>query len=121
SVEHILSLARTLVYRHGIKGLVIDPWNELTHMRPPHVNEADYVAMELTRIRRFARTYGVHVWVVVHPNKLEKGPDGKYAVVTPYQLAGGANWRNKADNIISGYRNLTQVDEEVFDLYIQKI
>lgn len=121
SVDAILSLARTLVFRHGIRGLIIDPWNELNHMRPPHVSEADYVAMELTKIRRFARTYGVHVFVVVHPNKQEKGPDGKYSVITPYMLAGGANWRNKADNIISGFRNLTQEDEDIFDLYIQKI
>lgn len=121
SVDGILSLARTLVLRHGIRGLVIDPWNELNHTRPPHITEADYIAMELTKIRRFARVYGVHVWVVVHPNKQEKGPDGKYAIITPYMLAGGANWRNKADNILSGFRNLLQLDEEIFDLYIQKI
>lgn len=121
TVDGILALARTLVLRHGIRGLVIDPWNELNHTRPSHVTEADYIAMELTKVRRFARTYGVHVWVVVHPNKQEKGADGKYSIITPYMLAGGANWRNKADNILSGFRNLLQVDEEIFDLYIQKI
>lgn len=121
TVDGILALARTLVYRHGIRGLIIDPWSELNHMRPPHISEADYVAMELTKIRRFARTYGVHVWVVVHPNKQEKGADGKYSIITPYMLAGGSNWRNKADNILSGFRNLLQVDEEITDIYIQKI
>lgn len=121
TVDGILSLARTLVLRHGIRGLVIDPWNELNHTRPPHVNEADYIAMELTKVRRFARTYGVHVWVVVHPNRQEKGADGKYSIITPYMLAGGANWRNKADNILSGFRNLLQVDEDIFDIYVQKI
>lgn len=121
SIDHILNLARTLVYRHGIKGLVIDPWNEMIHIRPAHMTEAEYVALELTKVRRFARTYGVHVWVVTHPNKLEKGPDGKYSVVTPYMLAGGANWRNKADNILSGFRNLLQSDEDILDVYIQKI
>ena len=121
TVDGILGLARTLVLRYGIRGLVIDPWNELNHTRPPHITEADYIAMELTKVRRFARVYGVHVWVVVHPNTQDKGSDGKYAVITPYMLAGGANWRNKADNMISGFRNLLQVDEEIFDLYIQKI
>lgn len=121
SIDHILALGRTLVYRHGIKGLIIDPWNELTHLRPAHMTEAEYIALELTKVRRFARTYGVHVWVVTHPNKLEKGPDHKYSIVTPYMLAGGANWRNKADNILSGFRNLLQADEDIFDIYVQKI
>ena len=121
TVDSILSLGRTLVYRHGIKGLIIDPWNELTHIRPPHMTLAEYISQELTKIRRFARTYGVHVWVVVHPIKQEKASDGKYAVVTPYALDGGANWRNKADNILSGFRNVGDIDEDVFDVYAQKI
>lgn len=121
SVDHILSLARTLVYRHGIKGLIIDPWSELNHVRPSHMNTEEFINQEIIKIRRFARTYGVHVWVVVHPNKLEKGPDGKYAVVTPYMLNGGAVWRNKSDCFLSIFRNLLQEDEEVTDIYIQKI
>lgn len=121
TVDGILSLARTLVYRFGIKGLVIDPWNELNHLRAPHVTTDDYITLELGKIRRFARNNGIHVWVVVHPNKMEKGADGKYAVITPYMLNGGAGWRNKADNIISKFRNVGQLDEDVSDLYIQKV
>lgn len=121
TLDHILALGRTLVYRHGIKGLVIDPWNELIHMRPPHVTETEHLAVLLTKVRRFSRIYGVHVWVVVHPNRLEKGPDGNYAVVTPYMLAGGAIWRNKADNILSAYRFLLRADEDILDVYSQKI
>lgn len=121
SIDHILALGRTLVYRHGIKGLIIDPWSELTHLRPPHMTQAEYIGLELTKVRRFARTYGVHVWVVTHPTKLEKGPDSKYSVVTPYMLEGGANWRNKADNILSGFRNLMQPDGDILDIYVQKI
>lgn len=121
TVDGILGLARTLVYRYGIKGLVIDPWNELNHLRPPHMTTDDYITMELGKIRRFARNNGIHIWVVVHPNKMEKGADGKYAVVTPYMLNGGSGWRNKADNIISKFRNVGQLDEDVADFYIQKV
>jgi len=121
TVDGILALARTLVYRHGIQGLVIDPWNELNHLRPSHLTESDYIAMELGKIRRFARNNGIHIWVVAHPNKQEKGADGKYAVPTAYMLTGGANWRNKADNILSKFRNVGDLDEDISDIYTMKI
>ncbi len=121
TVDGILALARTLVYRFGIKGLVIDPWNELNHMRPAHMTEADFIALELSKVRRFARNNEIHIWVVAHPNRMEKSQDGKYAVPTPYMLNGGASWRNKADNILAEYRNLGQLDDDISDLYIQKV
>lgn len=121
TVDGMLGLARTLVLRHGIRGLLIDPWNELTHNRPPHMTQAEYLAVELTKIRRFARINGVHVFVVAHPNKQELKADGKYAVVTPYMLDGGANWRNKADNFLSVFRHVNQIDGDILDIYTQKI
>lgn len=34
SIDWLLGLARAAVLRHGIRGLVIDPYNELDHQRP---------------------------------------------------------------------------------------
>ena len=34
SVDWVLKLAKAAVMRHGIRGLVIDPYNELDHHRP---------------------------------------------------------------------------------------
>jgi twinkle protein len=105
TVEAVLALARVLVYRMGIRGLIIDPWNELDHARPASLSETEYISRSLTLIRRFARANGVHVWVVAHPTKLIKGANGKYPVATPYDIAGSAHWYNKADNAISVYRD----------------
>jgi twinkle protein len=33
SVDWVLKLAKAAVMRHGIRGLVIDPYNELDHQR----------------------------------------------------------------------------------------
>ena len=88
SVDGVLSLAKTLVYRFGIKGLVIDPWNELDHSRPGGISETDHISASLTKIRRFARENDVHIWVVAHPAKLNRGQDGKYPVPTMYDISG---------------------------------
>lgn len=121
SVDGVLNLAKILVYRYGIKGLVIDPWNELDHNRPSYMSETEHISASLTKIRRFAKNFGVHVWIVAHPTKLEPRADGKYPVPTPYSVAGGAHWRNKADNSISVYRNVGEEDDDISDIHVQKI
>jgi len=88
SIDGILDLAKVLVFRKGIKGLVIDPWNELDHSRSNGMTETEHISQVLTKIRQFARAYGVHVWVVAHPAKLRKEENGKYPVPTPYDVAG---------------------------------
>lgn len=122
TIDSILSLAKVLVYRKGIKGLVIDPWNEIDHARPPGQTETEYISMVLTKIRQFARNYRVHVWVVAHPAKLQKDKTtGKYPVPTPYDISGSAHYRNKADNAFAVYRNVGGVDQDISDIHIQKI
>lgn len=121
TIDGILSLAKILVFRKGIKGLVIDPWNELDHSRANGMSETEHISQALTKIRQFARSYSVHVWVVAHPAKLHKDPDGKYPVPSPYDVSGSAHWANKADNALSVWRNRGGIDEDVSDVHVQKI
>lgn len=121
TVDSVLELARVLVYRHGIKGLVVDPWNELDHSRPGNLSETEYISETLSRIRRFARENAVHVWIVAHPTKLKKDEDGNYPVATPYDVSGSAHWRNKADNAISVWRDMSDPKSQVTQIHIQKI
>lgn len=120
SLDAILNLAKILVRRYGIQGLVIDPWNEIDHSAAGD-KEVSYLSQALTKVRRFARLHGVHVWIVAHPTKLSKSPDGLYPVPTPYDVAGGAHWRNKADNVIAVYRFVGMADQDIADIHIQKI
>ena len=118
SIDGVLELAKVLVYRKGMRGLVIDPWNELDHSRPGNQTETEYVSSVLTKIRQFARNMDVHVWLVAHPAKLYKDKDGKYPVPTPYDISG---YRNKADNAITVWRNVGHDDQLVADIHVQKI
>ena len=121
TVDGVLRLAKALVFRKGIKGLVIDPWNELSHARPSNLSETEYVSESLTKIRRFARTHGVHIWLVAHPTKLPKQNDGKYPVPTPYDVSGSAHWRNKADNCLAIWRDLSEPHSREVQVHVQKI
>lgn len=122
-LDRILELTRELIFQHGIKGLVIDPWNEIEHERPPHLTETEYISRCLSKIRQFVRKYNIHLWIVAHPTKLQKvtTKDHKeqYPVPTAYDVAGSANWRNKAFNILSVWRDAS-TDDPV-QVHVQKI
>lgn len=119
-VSSILILAKIAVLKHGIRGLVLDPWNEFDHSRPAGMNETEYISSCLGEIRRFARTYQVHIWVIAHPTKLQKTDEGKYPTPSMYDISGSAHWRNKADNGICVYRDLLDESKEV-EIHVQKV
>lgn len=121
TIGEILNVMRRIVLRHGIRGMVIDPWNEIEHSRPEGMTETEYIGSVLSEVRRFARKHLLHVWLVAHPTKLRKEPDGSYPVPTPYDISGSANWRNKADNCISIWRDLSPEAANVVQIHIQKI
>lgn len=121
TLDILLGQAQQLVAQHGIRGLILDPWNEIEHFPEQGQTETQYISKALSQIRRFARDTGVHVWLVAHPAKLYKEKDsGDYPVPTPYDVSGSANWRNKADNCITIYRHLKD-DNKPIEIHIQKI
>lgn len=121
SVEKVLDLARTAISRKGVKGIVIDPWNELDHSRPGNLTETEYISASLSKIRRFARDCNVHVWLIAHPTKLQKDKiTGKSPVPTLYDIAGSAHFRNKADLGLTVHRDLLQEGSPV-EIHVQKV
>lgn len=92
-LECYLDLARAAVIRHGAKMIVLDPWNELEHKRGRDETETDYIGRAIRALKRFAKRYNVALWVVAHPTK----PQGKTGPPGLYDIAGSANWANKAD------------------------
>lgn len=122
TLDRILMAMRTAIEtdEFAISGCVLDPWNEIEHNRPSSMTETEYIGQSLTKIRRFARENQVHFWIVAHPRKMQRDQNGKYPIVTPYDINGSANWRNKADNCITIHRHFDDEDRPV-EVYVQKI
>lgn len=120
TVDAVLQRSGALVRRHGINGLVIDPWNELDHSRAGNLTETEYISQCLTKLRRFARLHSVHLWLVAHPTKLKKDDKGKYPAPTLYDISGSAHWRNKADDGITIHRDHVEGSKEV-EIHVGKI
>lgn len=120
SIDRLLQTVKSLVTRRGIRGLVLDPWNEFDHRRPATLTETEYISECLGKLRRFARSHQLHIWLVAHPMKLRRREDETYPVPTPYDISGSAHWRNKADNCLCVWRD-EQNPQDPVKLYVQKI
>jgi twinkle protein len=119
TIEWILERARVAAMRYGIRGLVIDPYNEIEHRRPSNMTETEYVSQLLGKVKRVAQAHGVHVWFVAHPAKMPR-ESGSIPPPTLYDISGSANWANKADNGLVVHRDPTK-DPNLTELYIRKI
>jgi twinkle protein len=103
-IEWFLEKAAAAAIQHGVKIFVLDPWNEMDHMRHRDETQTEYTGRAIKMVKKFARKFHVHVIIIMHPVKMRRGPDGEYPVPTLYDGEGSAHWYNKADAGIIIYR-----------------
>lgn len=114
-IETLLAIADLLVLKHGVKGLLLNPWNWIDNTSDEL--GTDYVSWAYSKIIRFARKRGVHVIVIAHTTKISKDKiTKKYEVPNLYSISGSAHFYNKTHNGITIYR-----DEETVEVYVQKV
>lgn len=92
SLSWTLDKCAAAVIRHGVRVVVIDPWNELDHDRPHDMSLTEYTGKAIKEFKRLARSLDVHVIVVAHPTKLAAGEKPGL-----YSISDSANWANKPD------------------------
>ena len=100
-------------------GVVIDPWNQLEHYRPMGMSETEYVSQTLSHVIQRVREYGIHLWLVAHPAKMQKDRDGNYPIPTPRDVSGSAHFWNKADNCLTVHR--VSHDSQDVEVHVQKV
>lgn len=95
TIEWLIDTAEAAVIRHGVRVLLIDPWNEIDHLREKGESGSDYVGRAIRLLKRFAKKFGVLVIIVAHPTKsaMGKPPEG----VSLYDISDSAHFANKAD------------------------
>ena len=105
TIDSILVHAKKLVRRHGVRAIVIDPYNKLEHNLQRGEIETVYISKLLDKLTAFAQQNLCHVFLVAHPTKMKKKEDGTFEVPTLYDISGSAHFYNKTDNGFSVYRD----------------
>lgn len=114
---------RYLVLKKGVDGVMVDPFNQLDHLQKAYQREDQYLSEMLKDIKRFALLNKVAYCIVAHPKNPNYNQDKSLPVADMYDIAGGAVWGNKSDQIISYYRPRFHEDKNSpeVEIYIQKL
>jgi twinkle protein len=119
TIENILMKAKYLVRKHGIKIVVIDPYNKLEHLRKSGETETEYISRLLDKLSIFSKQNNCLVILIAHPTKMKKDATGKYEVPNLYDINGSANFYNKCDYGISIYRDFQKEEVNVYFIKIK--
>jgi twinkle protein len=104
-IEFILSKAKIAKQRFGIKGLVIDPFNQISPNRDYAKREDEHIRDIIAKCQQFARNHQLVVWMVAHPHKLQRNDSGVVPPPDLYQVSGSAHWANMSDAALVVHRD----------------
>lgn len=111
SPEYIKERFLELIIKEKVSGCIIDPFNQLSNDYGSAGGRTDkYLETFLSDCSRFAQINNIFFVIVAHPHKLRKEVDGNYPCPDVFDLADGAMWNNKMDNIIVYHRPNHQKD-----------
>jgi hypothetical protein len=110
-----------MIVKEKIDGCIIDPWNQLDHSFGDR--EDQYLSRYLGEFSRFFKENDVYGAIIAHPHKMMKDGSKDYPCPTMYNLAGGAMWGNKADNLCAFHRPTfySEPDDPTCEWHSQKI
>jgi hypothetical protein len=120
--EYIRSRFLELIVKEKIDGCIIDPFNQLSN--DYGTRDDKYLETFLSECLRFAVRNNVFYVIIAHPHKLQKDKDTKgYPCPDVFDLAGGAMWNNKADNILVYHRPNHHTDpmDRLCEMHSKKI
>jgi len=114
---------RHLILKKGVDGVMVDPFNQLDSNQKAYQREDQYLSEILKDVKRFALLNNIVYVIVAHPKNPNHQPNQPLPIVDMYDIAGGAMWGNKSDQILSYYRpnfHLNKNSPEV-TIYVQKL
>ena len=111
SIKDVLKMGKRMYEVHGIKALLIDPYNffKVEGNGYSHNNEI------LSQIRVFAEKYCA-VWVMAHPSsnapRNNKDEEGFLKAPSKYSVQGGADFPYRVDDFFVTHRVVNHPDKE---------
>ena len=119
TVDTILEKARQLVYRRGVRILIIDPLNRLDQQLEAGQTELMYITSLLGKLSRFAIQHKCLVILVAHPRKVNRSTaTGELRRVEMNDINGSANFGNMSDYCLCVSR---EDAKQLVTVYIDKV
>ena len=122
--EYIKERFLELVIKEKVSGCIIDPFNQMTNEYAKSGGRSDkYLETFLADCSRFAQQNNIYFFIVAHPKMMVKDSTGNYPCPDVFDIADGAMWNNKMDNILVYHRPEHQKnpDSTVCEFHTKKI
>ena len=122
--EYIKERFLELIIKEKVDGCVIDPFNQMANDYSKVGRSDKYLETFLADCTRFAQSNNIYFVIVAHPHKLRKEQGEKnYPCPDVFEIADGAMWNNKMDNILIYHRpnHQTEPDSQDCELHTKKI
>jgi len=110
--QYIMEVFLQLIVKEGVDGVDIDPFNQLANNYQNFGGRDKYLEWVLSLFSRFSQINNVYFWIIAHPIKMLKCSDGNYPCPDVFDIADGALWNNKLDNILVYHRPYGQTDPQ---------
>ncbi|AGO48367.1 DNA primase/helicase, TOPRIM [Cellulophaga phage phi10:1] len=106
-LEDVLAKFAELVKRKGCRWFVLDPFNKIDLKDFSKTDINKYTAEYHQKIDEFVTKYDCHLFLVVHPTKmqLKEGSDKTFIMPTAYNIKGGGEHFDMSYNIIGLVRD----------------
>lgn len=101
SIESVIERGQAAVMRNGVRVLLIDPYNWITSNDDSFEAQHSNINKMLVKLKSFAVSHDIAVWLVAHPTKMYRSETGKVPIPTGYDISGSAAFFNVADNGIT--------------------
>lgn len=124
SPDYIKERFLELIIKEKISGCIIDPFNQMSNDYNSSGGRTDkYLETFLSDCSRFAQNNDVYFLIVAHPKLMKKDTTGSYPCPDVFDVADGAMWNNKMDNILVYHRpdHQTNPNSNICELHTKKI
>lgn len=110
-----------LIIKEKVDGVIIDPFNQMTNDYGARSDK--YLETFLSDCSRFAQINNVYFIIVAHPKAMKLDDSGSYPCPNVFDVADGAMWNNKMDNILVYHRpdHQTNPNGTICELHTKKI
>jgi hypothetical protein len=124
--QNILNVFSRLKVIEKISGVIIDPFNQMDNDYAKTGGRSDkYLETTLSLFSKFAKDQKLYFFIVAHPAKPVKLSKDvlNYPCPDYYDIADGAMWANKMDNILMFHRPMRQQEPNnpICQLHTKKI
>lgn len=119
TLSNLLRLAETLIKRHGIDCLLLDPFNYIDNDSTEDSSN-EKIGILLRSLKKFAVKNNVLVVLVAHPRKMDRTSAG-YNVPRLYDISGSHHFFNVPDWGLAVHRSFQNGQKDPVEVHIQKI